>query len=416
MAKIELKTFNYYPDFNNTNLVNKLKKIQEDITYYNVESFEHLSFHELALNFSEYNLGRIKDLTNRILDFNTKDLIIITTKNIIAIWNIIDNFLLQTDLMKDNQIKYYFIDMENANNELFEQFFKIKILLNKKTTKIIYASLEKYNNYALEIINLFINEFQNNFGYYQALNNIFLVVKEDVELQLKYLDVKEENRLIIPSIIHNNFAFFNEITLILSSLKHLNIKEMLTGYSLAANEFTTFEAQQNIAFQLAYINQNLKTQKNTLLMISLESKLEALLKYQTNLKYKNIFNKQILNNLLIPNDLNDVNQYLLNYKDYYVNLFYITKEKFNYRLNDELYLKDLPVKLKENKLSNLNLKIKKSYINSLTTLNNSAFVLIKILGEDEFILGQLIALIYWEQIFNLYLENKDPFIFWGQNE
>ncbi|MGV2393473.1 UNVERIFIED_CONTAM: hypothetical protein O8I53_11275 [Campylobacter lari] len=94
----------------------------------------------------------------------------------------------------------------------------------------MFIGNQNYSFKFITLIKMFINDLQLNLGYYNALDNCFIITKYTLEKQLNFLDIKEENKLIIPDILTNNYSFFSEYNMFLLLLKGADILGILEGY------------------------------------------------------------------------------------------------------------------------------------------------------------------------------------------
>ncbi|EGV00276.1 hypothetical protein [Mycoplasmopsis columbina] len=413
MNTIKLKTYNYYPDFNNENLKNRAINIINAIKNKTAIGYENFGFHELALNFNQSNVIEIEEFVQKFLDYQIEDLIVFSNSQSIDNFKMGENFLFENDLLKNSKINCHFFNNDGSINFWFEQLEEIKHLLAKETTAFLFASLTPFNSAFLNFLKYCCNIYQQNIGYYRALEKMFIVAKEEVEEQLINLKIEENNVLIVPNILHNHFAFFSKINLILLLTKGANISDLLEGYSIASQDFTSKDITINIAFQLGYINAELVKDNKIKFLIGASKNLEQSLLNISKLKNQLYLNNNIYTSYAIfPEDIYTYGQYLIdtNYHNN-VTFFQIINEKTDFLISDEINLKDMNFKIKNNKLSEYSYQVNKSLINTLSNIASLPVSKITLTDNSEVTLGKFVALIYWEFIYQTYLLKTNPFNF-----
>ncbi|WP_036458299.1 glucose-6-phosphate isomerase [Mycoplasmopsis iners] len=417
MAKITLKTYNYYPDFQNENLVNRANNLIETIRTRNAIGYENFGFHELALNFSYNSINEIKNFAKKIVDKNIKNLLIFCSSEIIENFQAGFNYLFNNDLLTANKINFIFFNANEFSEQSFAQLKQCNHLLTQESTAILFSSLITFNDAFLNFIKLIVNKMQANLGFYNAFNNVYLISKEELEEQLFALPIEENNKLIIPSILDYHFAFFSEINLLLLFLKGANIEKILEGYSIASFDYTNKIIDNNLAFKLGYINFDLKKDKKIHFNIGLNSLFNNFLAYQNNFLNLNYINKnKSLINAIFPYEIAKYGQFLLeNNRNLFVTFYELNNEQTDFIISDEIYLKDLTFKMKNNKLSFYNKQVNKSLINTVSNIASLPVCRIKIEEADEISLGQIVALMYWSLIYEAYLNKTNPFLFLGDD-
>ncbi|BAW18159.1 glucose-6-phosphate isomerase [Mycoplasmopsis bovigenitalium] len=410
MARLNLKFYNYYPDFNNDDLVAKAIDIIHRIRRKNIDGFENFGFHELALNFSANNILEIQKISQLIISKNTKTLIIFT--DTITYNNFVGglDFIFKFDTLTDNKINYIFINSDEPINKWFSQFKYIKNTFDFETTSFIFSKLSEFNLNFIEFVKMMLNYLQVNFGYYRTLDKSFIIGKEIIEQQLNFIDVEEKNRLIIPNILDEKHSFFSEINLLLLFLKGVDISNVLEGYVVASQDYSGENIKDNLAFQYAYALAELKQNKQTHLLTF------------TNESVKNLFNnylllnnsKSIKNNfwstsIIFPNDIYTYGPYTLTMNNFFVSLIHINSLKHDYRITPELLVNDGVPKFKQNRLSHFTSLSFDGILNTFNNVAHTQTIVIELNSNSEFVLGSLVCFIYWANIFEWYIKRKNPF-------
>ncbi|WP_027120469.1 glucose-6-phosphate isomerase [Mycoplasmopsis lipofaciens] len=412
MFRMKLKGFNYYPDFKNESLVNQGKKIINGIKHKSLDGYENFGFHELALNFGDSNLKELHDFAKILVNNNIRDLIILTNTININNFKTGFQFLFKYDLLQKNKIKFHFINEDLETLNWFTTYNNLKHLISKKTTGVFICKFSKFNDLFFNFAKVIVNNFQQNIGYYRALEKIFLIGKETLEQQFEFLEISSKNRLVIPNILNNNYSFFSEINLLLLLLQGADLDELLEGYSSASDNFTGLDLEKNLAFQYGYIRYIQKKYRNTNLLIGnnkiLKNCLALLSSFNNNLFIKNdIFTSEIIFN----NEIYTYGQYLLdNNKNIYVTYFEIDAEKNDFRISDEINFDDGLIKLKESAISYYAKSVNDGVVATLTNIANIPLTRITIENNSEFSLGYLINFLYWSLIYECYLDKINPFV------
>ncbi|QSF13693.1 glucose-6-phosphate isomerase [Mycoplasma sp. Mirounga ES2805-ORL] len=411
MNKIELNTYNYSPDFKNDSLIKRGQSIIQGIKNKKLDGFEHLGFHELIMNFTEKNTSHLYDLVKLMVKYKIEDLFIFTNNNLFNTYKIGEDFLFKYDLLANKKIRFHFFNENDGIERCLEKFTDLKDKISFNKIGFFIASNEKFEDYFINFIKLVFNNYQLKNGYYQTLNKTFFAVKEIIEKQLNFLNVLEENKIIIPKIMHNDYSFFNEGTLILLLIKGANIKNIIEGYSAACVNFVSDNLLDNTAFQYAYIRYQIIKKNSINAMIGTSEYLSRFLNESSKL-INNVFDlKSYSFGTIYPREMYTYGQYLIdNVEDLFVTMFSINHEKTDYRMTDDISNSDFLTKINESKISSYQNLIKDGII---TTMNNIAQIPIcKVTIPDgsEFSLGMLICFIYWSIIYEAHLNKVNPFV------
>ncbi|TQC51411.1 glucose-6-phosphate isomerase [Mycoplasmopsis mucosicanis] len=411
MSKIELKAYNYYPDFSNENLIKLANDIIQGINYKTINSFENFGFHELTLNFGKYNFEEIKEISQAIIKDNIRDIVIFCDE--LTIQNALSGieFVFKYDILAQNKIKYHFINSNDPFEKWFSDFQCLKSSLNFETCAFIYSKMSSFDTKFIEFIKVFVNYVQQNYGYWRVLRRSFLIAKTDVEEQLSFLEIDEDNKLIIPNILDRRYAFFSEINIILLYLKGLNINNLIEGYRSASIEFTSANLQFNYAFQYGYIRHKLKQEKNKCLNIVSNSAIKKSLDIFAHLvNSKDIKNGFWTQNLVFPQDIYSFAPYTLNMNhSYFATFFRLKEQRYDFRIYPELSDKDGVPKYKQNRLNEFNKLNNDGISTTLSNIANVSMIEIVLQSNTEAVLGALICFFYWAQIFEGYINNTNPF-------
>ncbi|VEU77917.1 hypothetical protein [Mycoplasmopsis columbinasalis] len=449
MNYLRLKTYNYYPDFQNEDLKRKATTIIENIRAKNAPGYEHFGFNDLALNFSHTNIAEITEFCQLIVDKHITDLVIFTNTVELDNFKIIDDFLFKNDLLTQRKINFHFFNSDDNVANWFTYFNQISSVFASQQSAFLYVSLTPFSEAFLNFILLCLNEFQQQVGYFRALNNQFLVAKEEVEQQILnlytlsehnhkqkhklkatdfthkvdssrrnhanqhfYAIVPEQNILIVPAILHNHFAFFSKTNLILAMLKGADLGALLEGYLVGTQDFTARDVEQNLAFKLGYIYSEWKKDKTVNLLIGSNRIFTGLL---------NAFAKQSLvcsfeakpffaTHTIFPEGVYTYGQYLFDPNAFNCGVvFELIYEKVDFVLSDEINVKDMNFKIKDNKLSEFTNTINHGLTITLSNIVTLPLCRITVTDNSELSLGKLIALLYWTKIYEAYLLNQNPF-------
>lgn len=412
MATINLKAYNYSPDFKNESLINRGNNLIKDVKLKNIEGFEHFGFHELALNFSNFNVDELSNFVRLIKKQEIKEILIMTTSKIIDNYQAGNDFLFKYDLLKKYKLKFNFINVDNYEQDYYAKFEEYKKKFEQKGIALMFGSFTKFSEEAINFIKLLMNHFQLNQGYYRALERVFLISKESLEKQLEFLSIPLQNRLISPNILSNNFAFFSEINMLLLLLQGANINDLSEGYSSGCTNWLSSNLEQNKAFQYAYIRYSLKGDRKNDLLIGTDERFKGILKL-----YSTINNSQYLksNNVtmhaIFSQDIYTYGQYLIdNNRNFFASIFSIENEKIDFRISDEINnTQDGLENLKDNRISSYYKVAKKGYLTTLSNVASLPVFDISLESSNELNLGYLVGFLYWSYIFECYLNKLNPF-------
>ncbi|WP_027333017.1 hypothetical protein [Mycoplasmopsis gallinarum] len=240
---------------------------------------------------------------------------------------------------------------------------------------------------------------------------IFYLTKENLQNEFEMFDLSKKQKFFIPSIFNSNFALLNPINLILLYLKGINIDALITGYIESNTYWQNYEIKFNKALQFALINNQIVKNKKINLVLNNQEATIKFTKWQAFLNFNNQLNRIFPISILVNQDLQTYGQKIMENQNYFVTYFALNKEFFDYQLSDELLLKDLEVKTNVNLFSNFNNLVNLSVLEVLRNVARCPIISIEIKEKSEKSLGNLIAFIYWNNIFQAYLKNYSPFTF-----
>ncbi|VDR41552.1 Glucose-6-phosphate isomerase [Mycoplasmopsis caviae] len=414
MATINLNAYNYSPDFKNESLVNRGKNLIRDIKLKNIEGFEHFGFHELALNFSNFNVRELNNFVKLITKQKIGEILILASGKIIENFNAGFNFLFEYDLLREHKIKFSFINIDNMSQDYYGIYEKIKDKFCQRNTGIILSSFNKFNEQTLNFVKLLMNYLQLNDGYYRALERVFLISKESLEKQLEFLHIPLQNRLISPNILSNNFSFFSEINMLLLILKGANINDLVEGYSSGCVSWLSGNLEQNKAFQYAYIRYCLKNDKKSDLLIGSDERFSGILKLYSSINNMRFLgSKHICMSATFSQDIYTYGQYLIdNNRNFFTSVFSLENEKIDFRISDEINnTKDGLESYKDNRISSYSKALQKGYLNTLSNVASLPVFSIELESGSELSLGYIVGFLYWSYIYECYLNKLNPFSF-----
>ncbi|BAH69855.1 hypothetical protein MBIO_0590 [Mycoplasmopsis fermentans PG18] len=145
MATINLKAYNYSPDFKNESLINRGNNLIKDVKLKNIEGFEHFGFHELALNFSNFNVDELNNFVRLIKKQEIKEILIMTTSKIIDNYQAGNDFLFKYDLLKKYKLKFNFINVDNYEQDYYAKFEEYKKKFEQKGIALMFGSFTKFS-------------------------------------------------------------------------------------------------------------------------------------------------------------------------------------------------------------------------------------------------------------------------------
>ncbi|WP_029608898.1 hypothetical protein [Mycoplasma simbae] len=411
MPKIKLQAYNYYPDFNNENLIKKGVDIVNGINWKNIAGFENFGFHELALNFSSQNIHEITQLAQQLSDLNIENIVIFSDLEVEQNFKAGYHFVLENDLLQNNKINYFFINSDNPTHTWFDQLANLASHIDLNKTAYIFAKLSLYTQSFIEFIKIFVNFVQQKIGYYRCLNQMFIVAKEACEEQLLFLEIDEENKLIIPNILHQKYSFFSEINLLLLFVKGIDISQVLDGYTSASIDFASDRIKDNLAFQYGYICSMLSQDKNSALQIGSDDLLKGILALHSRFKNEHYFPQQKWSSFTIfPQEIYTYAPYTIGMSNtYYASFFEVNKLRHDYRITPELNINDGVEKYKQNRLSEFTLINNEGIVTTLSSVANVPLIRITLDSNNEAVLGALICFLYWSNIFECYIKQLNPF-------
>ncbi|VEU75275.1 Glucose-6-phosphate isomerase [Mycoplasmopsis maculosa] len=410
MEQLSIKFYNYSPDFSNENLVKRSTNLFKDIKTKNVVGFENFGFHDLAMNFSYENYEELEKFSENIHSKEIKKVIIFCSSKDFANFNSANQFLFKNDLLKNQKIQYlFFVDEEQYNYaNLYQSFLELK---NLKNIAFLFIGNTSYSQTFLNLIKLIINDFQINLGYYNALNNCYLISKNKLEKQLNFLDILEENKLIIPDILTNSYSLFSEYNMFLLLLKGADILGIYEGYQEGCRNWSYDDISKNESFQYAYVKHMIKKYSSFNLLISNNIIMHNTLSLQNSyISQLYSYRKYVSNYAIFPEDIYTYGQYILdNNKNLYVTYYSIKNEKFDYRLSDEINHEDGLKKDDNNVISNFKFAGDNGVMDVLANIATVPSCLINLKDNSEYNYGILISFIYWSLIYEAYLDKINPF-------
>ncbi|MCT4469397.1 glucose-6-phosphate isomerase [Mycoplasma sp. HS2188] len=411
MSKLEIKAYNYHPDFSNESLIKKGVDILREIKFKTIDGFEYFGFHELALNFGQNNTNELNNFAKNIIYNNCKNIVIFCDTRTKNNFQSAHNFVLKNDVLVDKKIQFFFICDDEPFQNWFNIFEYLKVDIDFSVTSLILSKMNKFSNKFIEFIKIFYNFVQQNYGYYNTLNKSFFVGREIAEKSIKFLDIEENNILITPDILHHRFAFFNEINLLLMLIKGININEVLQGYTTATLDFVSENIKNNYAFQYAYMCSVLKKErKHNLLIGSSPEFSEIFGLYSRMSNEKDLKSEKWTNSIIFPNDIYTYSPYTLGMAStYFATFFKFEKFKNDYRISPELSFNDGVPKLEQNRLSQFTKISNLGIATTLSEVINVPTIEIKLIENNESVLGMLICFLYWAIVFEAYLNKQNPF-------
>ncbi|MBU4690190.1 glucose-6-phosphate isomerase [Mycoplasma sp. ES3157-GEN-MYC] len=411
MSKLTLKAFNYHPDFNNESLIEKATGIIRGIKLKTIVGFENFGFHELALNFGQFNLNEITDFAERIIKQNTKNIIIFTDSRTRDNINAAMDFVYFYDLLGANKIKYEIINCDESYTNWFDKYEFFKKTYCFENTSFVFTKLNTFTDSFVEFIKVFLNYMQLKNGYYRTLERCFIIGKQCLEDQLNFIETVEDNRLISPNILDERFSFFSEINLLLMHINGININNVLEGYTSASIDFTSEDIKNNLAFQYGYINSVLKYEKKQNILIGGNQSLNKLLLIQAKLSNENIQkHNNLTNTMCFPEDIYTYAPYTIGMNHrFFASYITFHQEKTDFRITPELNENDGIPAFKQNRLSEANKLITDGVLTTLSHIANIPLCQIILNNNSEGVLGAYVCFIYWSQIYESYLNKSNPF-------
>ncbi|WP_406616821.1 glucose-6-phosphate isomerase [Mycoplasmopsis adleri] len=412
MERLTLKFINFSSDFKNESLINRSNKLFKDIRTKNVVGFENFGFHELALNFNEDNALELDLFSKKIHDKNIRTIFVFCNSADIMNYNAGYTYLFKNDILKESKIKYIFVN--NDEPYLWDKIYQQnEQLIKNLTTGFLFIGQECYSEAFINFIKLILNDIQQDFGYYRALERCFLIGKRILELQLGFMQLAEDHKLIMPEILTNNYLFFAESNLFLLLLKGCDLLSLLEGYQSAARLWNSENLEENYAFQYAFVK-HLQRKNYQFDFISGDNPiLTNSLVLQANMEnllfgHENRF----ATTLIFPNAIYTYGQYIIdNAKQIYLTHYEVLYEQMDYRLSDELNSKDGLEKFANITLSEFQKNANDGIINTVRDIANINGCIILLADNSAFTLGTLICFIYWVAIYEAYLNKQNPFDF-----
>ncbi|MBZ4204118.1 glucose-6-phosphate isomerase [Mycoplasma tauri] len=409
MSRIEINFVNYSPEFNNKNLIEKASKLFENIRKKNVKGFEHFGFHDLVLNFDKQNFLELTNFSNHLHSRECDNLIIFCNPNDMKNFDLANSFLFKNDLLENNRIKmHFFVDQRP---ELWQRvYLNIKHLFFNKKTSFLFIGQSKYSDEFLEFIKLILNKIQLEEGYYRALKRCYVIAKQALEKQLSFIEIEEENKIIMPSILTNGFSFFAESNLFLLLIKGCNLFSLIEGYESTIQNFNNENLEENIAFQYAYTRSLKGKVLNYHFITSNNMILHNLLVLQANMNNNFLKNNNFSYFCTFPDSIYSYGQYIIdNNKNMYVTFYNIKDEKLDYQLSDDIHINDGIENYNTTKVSKFRNSSDEGIIEVISNVLSIPMCIITLLDNSISTLGSLIAFIYWSWIYECYLNETNPF-------
>ncbi|WP_029906275.1 hypothetical protein [Mycoplasmopsis opalescens] len=412
MKRIKFKSYNYYPDFSNEIIINNCLELVNNINRKAVNGFEHFSFHELALNFSNENVKEINEFAQKIVSDNTTDLLILASDRLISNYLAAEKILFSDDVLAENKIQFHFINCDLSPEYILKKHEKIIDLLLYKNTKILIASLTEFSDWIMNYFKNILNIMQRKLGYYNALNKIFLVSNVAVENQFEFASLTLENCMIIPSILHERFSFFAENNMLLLLLKGADISQIHDGYFSASQEWLLNKVDKNIIYQIAYISSFLRKKTDKCFVVSLANSLEGISFMHAQLQNE-LFMQKFKNFSIDINFTREIETYgqtlLQDSKKYFAWTFDSHDEHFDYRISPDVYNDDGVPTSDQGRLSNIKRKMNQGILNTLVNVAGATILHLEVNVPNELSLGALICVLYWSTIYECYINGINPY-------
>ncbi|OAB48844.1 hypothetical protein [Mycoplasmopsis gallinarum] len=409
--QLKLKAYNFNLNLEDEWLQERVNLLFKKMSNRNLPGYENFIFHEMYLNYNKQTIKPIKNFVKEILSYQIKDIVIFSDGTSENNFQVIESFLLNNDLLQNNRIKFHFFSNTYSTNQLIKQLKTKKSLFSNNNVLFFIISFDKFaEDFKQFILNAF--KLIKNLNKITNLNQkIFYLAKENLQNEFEMFDLSKKQKFFIPSIFNSNFALLNPINLILLYLKGLNIDALITGYIESNTYWQNYEIKFNKALQFALINNQIVKNKKINLVLNNQEATIKFTKWQAFLNFNNQLNRIFPISILVNQDLQTYGQKIMENQNYFVTYFALNKELFDYQLSDELLLKDLEVKTNVNLFSNFNNLVNLSVLEVLRNVARCPIISIEIKEKSEKSLGNLIAFIYWNNIFQAYLQNYNPFTF-----
>ncbi|WP_338822948.1 glucose-6-phosphate isomerase [Mycoplasmopsis felifaucium] len=412
MDRVDIKFINFSPDFKNESLINRSAKLFKDIKTKNVNGFENFGFHELALNFDSDNVKELYRFSKGIHNLNTKYLFIFCKSNDLLNFKAANTFLFKNDILADKKIQYYFIN--NDEPYLFQRMLKkYSNLIKNNRSSFLFIGHDKYSNQTIELINTILNILMKEYGNTQYAKRCFFIGKRELEEQLEFVRISENNRIVMPDILTPNYAFFAESNLFLLLLKGCNLLSLVEGYQTSSILCNSENIDENLAFKYGYVL-HLENKSYTYNFLSSDNPIMSDTLYLqaniTNLLFHklNIFTTSFI----MPEAAYTYGQFIIdNSKQIYLTHYKILNEQFDYRLTDEINIKDNIDRVGFTRISQFKNSINQGLEDIYSNVISLNCCIITLLDNSAYTLGSLISLIYWANIYQSYLNKQNPFDF-----
>lgn len=404
MKKIEFELHNFYPDFMNQNVIKKGKDLIKNIKTKNVNNFEIFCFHELAANFDNENLIPSNVIASNIFNHQFDYIFVCSSQKIENNFSLAFNFLFNENILSNYKSKLIFLNESESLNSINNKIAYFKNMISNKKIGLILLGHKSFSNNFFNICKHLINIMQIEYNYYNAIDSIFLIGKQSFENQFSFVGIKENNTLIVPNILPDNYSFFSETNLVLLLLQGVDLDELFEGYRQGSQEWTSLNLQDNYAFQYAYshifcFNEN----KKIFINITNRQYVKNILAEMSVLKNHYYNNKAISVEYTYPNDIDSFLQYSMdNNKKILLNSFVIENENYDYRLTDDVNENDQlkPLQLNINSISLASKNILHDLIMSVSNIYSIELIL---KNNSSISLGYLMSFIYWSTLFEKYL-------------
>ncbi|WP_041594048.1 hypothetical protein [Mycoplasma crocodyli] len=419
---IKTKSINFTPhQYDNTNIQDELIDINKNLLSKNIVDFENLEFNDIAFNYSISGITKIINMCKNLQD-NCEDrleelFIFAPSYHINNILSALNFLYGESYQYKKNSIKITFFEHYESSDSLQQKLNYLNSKIKRNYGIIVLGELDK-NKYFTSFVKKVFADVQSSLGPRFLKNNIFIIGKYHTVNLFKNIKINPYNIFVTPDNISDNNAFFTENTLFPLALIGVDILKLVKGYKETSLNSTSIDLENNLALKLAsnlfHDLYNFGLDRTHLNIIGSESKrLKNIL--DIHLFNQNIFNisRDIVSIGFYGNEnIHTQGQMLIDgNKNKSIIYFVVDGEDIDYQPSSEVDVVDGFYNLEINslnKLKNDSYVVFRDYLSSFSA--NIKILEISLSDYSEETLGNLIALIYYLNIYYACLVGENPFI------
>ncbi|WP_117275405.1 hypothetical protein [Mycoplasmopsis edwardii] len=406
------------------NYSNKNQELIEQIKSLNFKGSENLHFDDIAINYSINGISEIVKFCNKIYKNGVEHLIVWASHKTKQSIQACLNFLFgQYDPNAENKIKIYFISgldelrvTKKKLNKYFQEDVDNKIAI-AFLDGFIEASPEKIN----QIINITLSKFNEKTSRFLIKKLIYFIGKNEWLKYLENHEIPNENIFLISSDIHDKYAFFSEISLVILATQGVNIQKLVEGYKNSVQNIFNYDLYFNSALKLAwYLSQNdgniRKVERHKLSHINLFISYDTFLNNSAGLmsyllNFSTLQKNAFCDFAAFPEDITKVGQAVLSDSISKLIIYLNFQQKeYDFQPTSLISDEDMLSKYEHASLQQINKNSLNAFNDYLLSFNDYVDVLkIDFDRNSEEVFGEFMSILYWSKIFYCIINDLNPF-------